>query len=181
MKFFSTLGAVCCMLLFFFKSSDDIVLGIVASVLAAIGFAGSLVFYNSFLPDIATTDQMDAVSAKGFSYGYVGSVILLLINLVVIQKPAWFGLDASGTLPVRLAFLMVGIWWLIFAAYSFRRLPQDVPVKNQQNLLGKGIAQFKDILNKVISQPNILLFLVSFFLYSAGVQTVILLASLFGS
>jgi len=96
MKFFSTLGAVCCMLLFFFKSSDDIVLGIVASVLAAIGFAGSLVFYNSFLPDIATRDQMDAVSAKGFSYGYVGSVILLLINLVVIQKPAWFGLDASG-------------------------------------------------------------------------------------
>ena len=181
MKFFSTLGAICCMLLFFFKSSDDIVLGIVASVLAAIGFAGSLVFYNSFLPDIATTDQMDAVSAKGFSYGYIGSVILLLINLLVIQKPEWFGLDPSGTLPVRLAFLMVGIWWLVFAAYSFKRLPQDVPIKNQQNLVSKGIAQFKNILKKVISQPNILLFLVSFFLYSAGVQTVILLASLFGS
>ena len=85
------------MMLFFFKSADDIVLGIVASVLAAIGFAGSLVFYNSFLPDIATTDQMDSVSAKGFSYGYVGSIILLIINLVIIQKPAWFGIDPDGT------------------------------------------------------------------------------------
>ena len=181
MKFFSTLGAICCMLLFFFKSADDIVLGIVASVFAAIGFAGSLVFYNSFLPDIATSDQMDSVSAKGFSYGYVGSIILLLINLVIIQKPAWFGIDPDGNLHVRLAFLMVGIWWLVFAAISFKRLPQDVRVANSQNLLGKGIDQFKEIWKMVKAQPNIKTFLVSFFLYSAGVQTVIMIASLFGS
>lgn len=181
MKFFSTMGAICCLALFFFKSSDDIVLGITASVLAAVGFAGSLVFYNSFLPEIATEDQMDSVSAKGFSYGYVGSVILLLVNLVVIQKPEWFGIDPEGTLAVRIAFLTVGIWWLVFAAISFKRLPQDVPTGSTDGLIGKGIQQFKSILQEVKSQSNVKTFLLAFFLYSAGVQTVILLASLFGS
>ncbi len=181
MKFFSTMGAICCMALFFFKSSDDIVLGITASVLAAVGFAGSLVFYNSFLPEIATDDQMDSVSAKGFSYGYVGSVILLIINLIVIQKPEWFGIDPEGTLAVRIAFLTVGIWWLVFAAISFKRLPQDVPTSNTEGLIGKGIQQFKGIWQEVKAQSNVKTFLLAFFLYSAGVQTVIMLASLFGS
>ena len=181
MKFFSTVGAICCMALFFFDSADRIVLGIGASVLAAIGFASSLVFYNSFLPEIATEDKMDSVSAKGFAYGYVGSVILLILNLLVIQKPAWFGLPTEGTLPVRLSFLMVGIWWLIFASVSFRRLPQDVPLANAQNLVQKGIDRFKDIWKAVLAQSNIKIFLIAFFLYSAGVQTVIMLASLYGS
>jgi len=181
MKFFSTLGALSCIILFFFDSADQIVLGIAAFVLAAIGFASSLVFYNSFLPEIATEDRMDDVSAKGFAYGFGGSVILLLFNLAVIQKPEWFGLSNEGTLPVRISFLTVGIWWLVFAAISFRRLPQDQPITNQQNLFGKGIDKFKEIWKAVGQQGNLKTFLLSFFLYSAGVQTVIMLASLFGS
>lgn len=181
MKFFSTLGAVCCIALFFFDSADKIVLGIAASILAAIGFASSLVFYNSFLPEIATEDQMDSVSAKGFAYGFGGSVILLLFNLAVIQQPTWFGLSGEGTLPVRISFLTVGIWWLIFAAISFRRLPQDRPIANPKNLFRRGIDQFKEIWGAVQQQKNLKTFLLAFFLYSAGVQTVIMLASLFGS
>jgi UMF1 family MFS transporter len=100
---------------------------------------------------------------------------------VVIQQPTWFGLSEEGTLPVRIAFLTVGIWWLVFAAISFRRLPQDQPVKNVQNLIGKGIEKFKNIWNAVSQQINLKTFLLAFFLYSAGVQTVIMLASLFGS
>ncbi len=181
MKFFSTLGAICCIALFFFDSADRIVLGIAASVLAAIGFASSLVFYNSFLPEIATEDKMDTVSAKGFAYGYIGSVILLILNLLVIQKPAWFGLPTEGTLAVRLSFLMVGLWWLVFAAISFRRLPQDIPTPTSNNLVQEGIDRFKGIWKAVKAQANIKTFLLAFFLYSAGVQTVIMLASLYGS
>ena len=181
MKFFSTMGAISCLALFFFESSDDIVLGIAVSIIATVGFAGSLVFYNSFLPEIATTDQMDSVSAKGFSYGYVGSVILLIFNLLMIQKPEWFGIDPDGTLAVRISFLSVGIWWLVFAAISFKRLPQDQPIPNTDGLIGKGLEEFKNIWREVKAQSNVKTFLLAFFLYSAGVQTVILLASLFGS
>ena len=124
MKVFVYLGSISCMGLYFFEGSN-IEYGIVLSILASISFSGSLVFYNSYLPQIASMDKMDSVSAKGFSYGYVGSVILLVINLVLIQNPEQFGIAPDGT-AAKLSFVMVGIWWLGFAQITFRNMPVDI-------------------------------------------------------
>lgn len=181
MKFFTYLGSFSCIMLFFFYSADDVAWAITFFVLATVGFAGGLVFYNSFLPDIATEDQYDKVSAKGFSYGYFGSVLLLIINLIIILTPTTFGLDPDGTLQYRLAFAMVGLWWFGFSFIPFARLPQDTTAPSPDNLFRKSMDKLKGVLRKVMKAPNIKRFLLAFFFYSAGVQTVLLLASLFAT
>jgi len=181
MKFFTYLGSFSCIMLFFFYTADDVAWAISFFVLSTIGFAGGLVFYNSFLPDIATEDQYDKVSAKGFSYGYFGSVLLLVINLVIILAPATFGLDPNGTLQYRLAFAMVGLWWFGFSFIPFARLPQDRKGTFPDNLFRKSMDKLKGVLKKVMQAPNIKRFLMAFFFYSAGVQTILLLASLFAT
>src|SRR5690606_30065322 len=108
----------------FFKGMDQITLGTAGFILATIGFTGGLVFYNSYLPDISSIEHYDKVSAKGFAFGYIGSVILLIANLVVIMNFEYFGLSSVGA-ATRLAFVSVGIWWLGFAQITFRRLPKD--------------------------------------------------------
>ena len=194
MKFFTTLGSLACISLFFFTGMHNLWLGVLGFILAIIGFAGGQVFYNSYLPEIASEDKLDNVSAKGFAYGYVGSVILLIINLVIIQKPTWFGLDkivemgptwlfgdSAATLAVRLAFIMVGLWWIGFAQISFRRLPDNQNNKPLDNILSKGYDELKSVWNAIQQQVNTKRFLLSFFCYSAGVQTTIYLASTFAT
>jgi len=117
MQLFTWFGAIACCLLFFFKL-ETLELGIICFALAAIGYAGGFVFYNSYLPEIATEDQQDAVSAKGFSYGYVGSVLLQVICLLFVLKPDWFGI-VDESFPPRLSFLLVGLWWIVFAQIPF--------------------------------------------------------------
>ncbi|MCF6360731.1 MAG: MFS transporter, partial [Cyclobacteriaceae bacterium] len=117
MKTFVYIGSISCMGLFLFDGSN-IEYGISLAVLASIAFSGSLVFYNSYLPQIVSVDRLDEVSARGFSYGYVGSVILLVINLAMIQKPDLFGLPQDST-PAKLSFVMVGLWWLGFSQITF--------------------------------------------------------------
>src|SRR5690606_1762545 len=112
-------------LLFFFRL-ETLELGIICFALAAIGYAGGFVFYNSYLPEIATEDQQDAVSAKGFSYGYVGSVLLQVICLLFVLKPDWFGI-VDESFPPRLSFLLVGLWWIVFAQIPFYILPKGSP------------------------------------------------------
>ncbi|MFN0201976.1 MAG: MFS transporter, partial [Bacteroidia bacterium] len=119
MRFFTTLGSFACMSLFFF-TGENIELGIIGTILASVGFTGSMVFYNAFLLEIVTPDRYDEVSAKGFTYGYVGSVILLIVNLLMVQHPDWFMLPNAG-FAARLSFLMVGIWWLLFSQITFQR------------------------------------------------------------
>lgn len=191
MRFFTILGAIACIGLTFFEGmsaelpADDVynvqqvLIGTVCFMLGTIGFAGGLVFYNSYLPLIASEDEYDRVSAKGFSYGYVGSVLLLIINLAIIQKPEWFGLANSGSWVYRIAFLMVGIWWLGFALIPFKRLPQDTKNESKDDLLGKGMKELLRVWKVVKSEKNIKSFLGSFFFYSAGVQTVLFLAAIF--
>ncbi len=186
MKFFTTLGSLACMSLFFFNGENlsagpMLALGVVGFLVGTAGFAGSIVFYNSYLPDIVTEEHYNRVSARGFMMGYVGSVILLIVNLVVITYPNWFGLPGEGTLAVRISFLTVGLWWLGFAQYSFKRLPKDGDKPFDLKILSKGYQEFIKVWQQARQSPNLKRFLISFFFYSAGVQTVLALASLFAS
>lgn len=181
LKAFTWLGSLACIALFFFSSSSLIGLGTIGFALATIGAAGGIVFYNAYLPEIATEDNYDRVSAKGFAYGYIGSVTLLLFCLVMIQKPEWFGITSS-TLPSRIAFALVGFWWIGFAQITFRRLPKDKPiVTSSTQWVKRGIQEFLSVWNIIKHESNIVRFLIAFFFYSAGVQTVIYLASIFAS
>ena len=177
---FTYLGATACMLLFFFEGMDQFWLGAIAFIFGLIGFAGGFVFYNSYLPEIVTEDKYDMVSAKGFALGFLGSMILLVINLLMIMKPTWFGIPEGTTLPARISFLMVGLWWLGFSTIPFRRLPDDQPnPERQEHLLKKGMQELRKVWRAVKHQFNTKTFLISFFFYSAGVQTVLYLASAF--
>ena len=121
MQFFTYLGSLACIGLYFF-TGENVEYGIACSVTASIGFAGSLVFYNGFLPEVASKDKMDSVSAKGFAMGYIGSVILLIVNLVLYQKYEVFGFE-NGSSATRFGFILVGVWWLGFAQITYRKLP----------------------------------------------------------
>jgi len=179
LKLFTYLGSISCMLLYFFTGDTDMWLGTTAFIMATIGAAGGMVFYNAYLPEIVTEDRYDKVSAKGFAYGYIGSVILLIIILVMSMKPLWFGIPENTTIPYRLGFALVGIWWIGFAQITFNRLPKGSNEKFSRKLISKGFEEIKSISKKIIANKNLTLFLVAFFFYSAGVQTVIYLASIF--
>jgi UMF1 family MFS transporter len=125
MKVFTYLGSISCACLFFFKL-ETLEFGIICFMLAAIGYIGGVMFNNSYLPEIATIDQQDRVSAKGFVYGYVGSVILQVICFIFVLKPELFGIT-DPSLPARLSFLLVGIWWITFAQVPFKKLPAGNP------------------------------------------------------
>ena len=175
------LGSFSVMGLFFFKGIDTLWVGLVFTIFASIGFWGSIVFYNAYLPEVAFPEQQDKVSAKGFMYGYTGSILLLLFNLVMIQKPAWFGF-ADASMPSRLTFVLVGIWWLGFAQITFRRLPNNVfDKKPKKDYIWKGFRELKIVYHELVNHPQLKTFLVSFFLFSIGVQTIILMAGVFGS
>ncbi len=184
MQFFTILGALACMGLFSF-SGANVEWGIVCSVLASIGFGGSIVFYNAYLPEIASPDQYDAVSAKGFAFGYIGSVLLLLLNLAMALTPATFGFGAEAVdsaLNIRVSFILVGLWWIGFSQITFYYLPKPVQTKAINfSVLSKGFVQLKEVLAQISQQPATKKFLAAFFFYNAGVQTIIYLASLFAS
>lgn len=179
MKFFAYLGSISCMGLFFFDG-DNLEYGILCSVLASIGYAGSIVFYNAYLPEIAEEHEYDFLSARGFALGYIGSVILLVFNLLMIQFPDWFGVP-EGSFAARFSFLITGLWWAGFAQIPFRFLPKN-PYKKQieKKLLLKGYQEIRKVFSLVKKIPVMKRFLASFFFYSMGVQTVMYLAASFG-
>ncbi len=179
LRFFTWMGAIACMVLFLFTGAATLWLGLIAFMVAQIGFDGGKVFYNSYLPLISSRDQYDKVSAMGFAYGYVGSVILLIVNLLMIQFPAYFGLP-EGDLPVRITFVMVGLWWIGFAWISFMRLPADhITPGSLETGLRNGIDRFISAWKELRPQKNTMRFLSAFFFYSAGVQTILYLAATF--
>ncbi|MBB2144750.1 MFS transporter [Pedobacter sp. LMG 31464] len=180
MQMFTYIGSLACCGLFFFKI-ETLEISVILFVLAAIGFWGSLVFYNSYLPEIATVDQQDKVSAKGFTYGYIGSIILQLICFVFVFKPDWFGITDSS-IPARLSFFMVGIWWMVFAQIPFKNLPKGSPnfKSEKQNVMTSGFKELKKVWGQVKQMAYLKRFLYAFFFYSMGVQTVMLVATIFG-
>lgn len=178
LKTFTLIGSLACTSLYFFKGEPQLWLGTSAFILATIGFAGSLVFYDSYLPLIVTENNYNRVSAKGFTYGYMGSVILLVFILMMILYPAWFGL-ADGQIGARIGFLLVGVWWLGFAQYTFKHMPPDKKNLFTSDMIRKGYRELSGAFNRVKAMPDIRNFLTAFFFYSAGVQTVIYLATIF--
>ncbi|AFL84497.1 major facilitator superfamily permease [Belliella baltica DSM 15883] len=179
MKFFAYLGSSACVGLFFFDG-DNLEFGIICAVLASIGYAGSIVFYNAYLPEIATEDEFDFLSAKGFSLGYIGSVILLIVNLAMIELPETFGL-ADGGEAARWSFLITGIWWAGFSQITFRLLPNN-PYKKKlsKEILLAGYKEIRNVFYKVKKSTVMNRFLAAFLFYSMGVQTVMYLAATFG-
>ena len=186
MKFFCYLGALSCMGLYWFNL-DSIYLGLTFYFFGLIGYWGSLVFYNSYLPDIAYPEQQDAISAKGYSMGYVGSVILLVINLGMIMKPKLFGItgtDSEAAMKaMRYSFVMVGIWWVLFSQYSYYFLPKGNASKNRKinkEVVFNGFKELKKVWQILQQNIPLLRYLRSFFVSSMAVQTVMLVATYFG-
>ena len=180
MKVFTYIGSVACAGLFYFKL-ETLELGIICFVLAAMGYIGGVMFNNSYLPEIATVDQQDKVSAKGFAYGYIGSVLLQIICFIFVLKPELFGItDAS--LPARLSFLLVGIWWIAFAQIPFRKLPAGSPnyEKVTKSAVKNGFQELLKVWRQLKSMALLKRFLLAFFFYSMGVQTIMLVAAGFG-
>lgn len=179
MQFFTWLGAISCIGLYFFNG-PNIEYGISCAVLASVGYAGSLVFYNGFLPEVATVDMMDKVSARGFAMGYAGSVILLIVNLVLLLNFDSFGFQDKSS-ATQFGFILVGIWWIGFAQIAFYYLKDRGERKKiTASTLKHGLHELKKVMKAVRSTKVTGRFLLSFFLFSMGVQTVMLLAPLFG-
>lgn len=180
MKFFCWMGGLSVASLYFFDGVDTVWIGIIFTILASIGFWASLVFYNAYLPEVARPDQQDRASAKGFIYGYTGSVLLLILNLVMIQMPDLFGITTA--MASRISFVLVGVWWIGFAQITFKRLPNDIYNKKpKEDYIWRGFRELKVVAKEVMNYPVLKRFLISFFLLSIGVQTIILMAAIFGS
>jgi UMF1 family MFS transporter len=176
MQFFCYMGAIGCSALYYFKGAN-VEYGVFFFMLAAIGYCGSLVFYNSYLPEIAAEQDRDRISARGYSFGYIGSVLLQIIGFVlVIVLP-------SAGMASRLTFLLTGLWWLGFAQFTFRVLPASTPSieKHSGGLLKESFGEVKKVYAQVKLMPVLKRFLRGFFFYSMGVQTVMLAATMFGS
>ncbi len=175
MRFFCYMGAISCALMFFFDK-NNVTLGLMCFMFAGIGFYGSQVFYNSYLPDISSEKDMDRISAKGYSMGYIGSVIMQMVGFaLVVMMP-------KGSLPLQLTFLLVGIWWVAFAQISFRTLPISPKAerKARKHVLVNGFHELGIVWKQLMKLPVLKRFLPAFFFYSMGVQTVMLVAIDFG-
>ena len=176
MKFFCYMGSLGCAMLYFFNGSN-LWLGILCLVMAAMGFVGSVVFYNAFLPEIAAPADRDRVSAKGFSYGYFGSVLLQIAGFILVLT-----ITSDPLLAPRITFLLVGIWWVSFAQITFSVLPETKSAAQiSKSIIADGFSEMKKVYREVRKLPILKNFLRGFFFYSMGVQTVMLAATLFGS
>jgi len=206
MKFFCYIGSIGCIGLYWFNL-DHIHTSLVFYFMGLLGYWGSLVFYNSYLPDIAFEEQQDRISAKGFSMGYIGSVLLLVLNLAMVMKPEWFGFDISiaesitenGTQDeieqamktarnrasfeaMKISFITVGIWWALFSQYTFAILPKGVSNDHKVNkdVLLNGFRELQTVWKQLKQNLRLKRYLEAFFVFSMAVQTIMLIAVYFG-
>jgi UMF1 family MFS transporter len=180
LKGFCLLGSISVMCLFFFTGKETLWVGILFTILASIGFWGSIVFYNAYLPEIAHPEQQDNVSAKGFMLGYSGSILLLLICLVLIETEVFGFYDKQ--FGSQVSFVLVGLWWLGFAQVTYTKLPNSEKVAlPKDNYFIKGLREIKKVAKELFAYRELKIFLISFFLLSIGVQTIILMAGIFGT
>ncbi|MEI8048225.1 MAG: MFS transporter [Bacteroidota bacterium] len=181
MRAFTLIGATACGALFFFDK-DHIELGIIAFALGTIGYGGSIVFYNSFLPVIAEAKDQDRISARGYSMGYLGGVVLLLFNLLMIMKPGLFGIAADSSLPARISFLSVFIWWIAFSQITFSRLPKYTFRKrmSRDSVLTNGYRELRVVFKQIRKSYKLSMFLTGFFFLMMGVLTTMFMAATYG-
>lgn len=182
MRFFTLVGAISCAALFFFDSKN-IEIGVIAFTLATVGYGGSLVYYNSFLPVIVDKKDQDKVSARGYSMGYLGGIVLIIFNLLLIQKQELFGIT-DGTLPAKISFVSVGVWWIAFSQITFRRLPKYTFRKRKKdqetNIIFEGYSELNKVFQEVIKSRKFTLFLIGFFFVMMGVITTMFMSVTFG-
>lgn len=206
MKFFCYIGGLGCIGLYWF-SLERIHLSLLFYFMGLIGYWGSLVFYNSYLPDIAFPEQQDRISAKGFSLGYIGSVLLLIINLVMVMYPESFGFNiaidpdilttgtdieielaseaarnAASVEAMRVAFITVGLWWILFSQYTFYVLPKGVSNghKVTKSIVFNGFKELRSVWKALTNNLRLKRYLGAFFVFSMAVQTIMLVAVYFG-
>ena len=184
MQFYTYVGALSCVGLYWFDL-DNIYIGLLCYFLASVGAWLSWVFYNSYLPDIAHPKQMDKASALGYSLGYVGSVLLLLVNLSMVLNPSMYGIEGSATeasvKAMKYSFVSVGVWWILFSQIAFRFLPSG----NKSNALTKsiifnGYRELRSVWKSFSNHPILKSYIGAFFVFSMAVQTVMLIAAYFG-
>ena len=182
LKAFCYLGAVSCAALFFFNV-DQLWLGLGMVMMACVGFSGSLIFYDAFLPEIAEPVDHDRISARGYTMGYIGSVFLLIVNLLMVMKAdpsdthTLLGIPDTNGWPARLTFVTVGIWWVVFAQFAFRVLPDNPYGRRPQgNLIANGYKELRRVWRELQSTKRLNSFLMAFFVLNMGIQTVMYLA-----
>lgn len=188
LQFFCYLGALSCMSLYFFTDlmRDGLLeLGMLSLMFASIGFWNSLVFYNSYLPEIAPRKDMDKISARGFSMGYIGSMVLLVICLLLIT-PAFPFFDDPATpdkvegMPVSYCFVLVGLWWVGFSQFTYRVLPNSTSTRvKEKGYIWKGFKELRGVFSEFRKTKRLKRYLTSFFFFNTGVQTVMLMATFF--
>ena len=177
MRFFCYLGSFSCILLSFFDK-NHLEISLLLFVLTGIGYWSSLVFYNAFLPEIADKKDHDSLSARGFSMGYIGSVILLIVCLILIFS----SIEEQRPFYTRLCFALTGLWWFGFSHVTFRRLPSGKKVVlNDKTTYQKGITELKKVWKYILKTKRLKRFIYSFFVYSMAVQTIMLVAVYFGT
>ncbi len=181
MRAFTLIGATACGALFFFDR-NHVELGIIAFALGTIGYGGSIVFYNSFLPVIAEPGDQDRISARGYSMGYLGGVVLLLFNLLMIMKPGLFGIASDSSLPARISFLSVCVWWIAFSQITFSRLPKYTFRKRmkRESVLTNGYRELRIVFNQIRKSYKLSMYLTGFFFMMMGVLTTMFMAATFG-
>jgi len=185
LKFFCYLGAASCIALYWF-SLEHIYLSLLCYFFGLVGSWLSIAIYNSYLPDIAYKDQQDRVSARGFAMGYIGSVLLLLVNLAMVMRPNWFGIEGTEENPaemmaMRYSFITVGLWWILFSQYTFRHMPKGYKKEgDRKQLILGGFNELKKVRLEISTQLFLRKYLWAFFIYSMAVQTILLIAAYFG-
>ena len=178
--FFCTMGSIACSAMFFFDKTN-LGYGLLCLIIACVGFWSSLVFYNSYLPEIAAPEDQDKVSAKGFAMGYIGSVILQIICFVFVLKPEMFGITVGKA--SQISFLLVGVWWWGFGQFSLNRLPKGQPLEkitDRGNVFTNGYKELNKVWSQLKHLPVLKKYLGAFFFYNMGVQTIMLAATLYG-
>ena len=166
--------------LLFFVKGNLYILGGLLFIVANVGFGASLVFYNSFLPEIASEDQADKVSSRGFAYGYLGGAILLVLNLFLVMRAEQLGI--STELAVRLSLLSAGVWWGGFALITFALLksrPEKKTLPPGKSYLSAGFLELRDTFKELRRLPLTLRYLFGYLLYNDGIQTVVFASSAF--
>jgi len=181
MRAFTIIGATGCGMLFFFDA-NHIELGVIAFALGTLGYGGSIVFYNSFLPVIAKPEDQDRISARGYSMGYLGGVILLLFNLLMIMKPELFGFDKQSDMPARISFLTVFVWWIGFSTITFSYLPKYVFRKRtgRSRILTNGYRELRVVFNEIRKSYRLSVYLTAFFFLMMGMLTTMFMAATYG-
>ncbi|MBO0331790.1 MFS transporter [[Muricauda] lutisoli] len=185
LKFFCYLGAASCIGLYWF-SLEHIYFGLACYFFGLVGFWVSFAINNSYLPDIAYPEQQDRISAKGFSLGYIGSVILLVFNLAMVMKPDVFGITDNGgeiaeLKAMKYSFITVGIWWALFSQYTFKHLPKGYKREGKRDhIILNGFKELKLVWHQLGENRKLKRYLGAFFTYSMAVQTIMLIATYFG-